>query len=88
MNVQEAGDAARYHHTGDSEPTGYVMTDGGELYLERGVCENVANNLRERGHIVKRGGDFGGYQAILFDSENSVYHAASEMRKDGQAQAY
>jgi gamma-glutamyltranspeptidase len=29
MNVQEAGDAARWYHSHDSEPTGYVMEDGG-----------------------------------------------------------
>lgn len=29
MNVQDAGDAARYSHSGSSEPTDYVMTDGG-----------------------------------------------------------
>ena len=35
MNLQEAGDAIRFHHTGSSEPTGTVMKDGGEL-LPRG----------------------------------------------------
>ena len=34
MNVQEAGDAARYYHTGSSQPTGQVMDDGGILELE------------------------------------------------------
>jgi gamma-glutamyltranspeptidase/glutathione hydrolase len=29
MNVQEAGDAPRFHHGGSSEPTGTVMTSGG-----------------------------------------------------------
>jgi gamma-glutamyltranspeptidase len=29
MNLQEAGDAPRWHHEGSSEPTGEVMTDGG-----------------------------------------------------------
>ena len=29
MNVQEAGDAARYQHAGSSQPTGSTMTDGG-----------------------------------------------------------
>ena len=29
MNLQEAGDAPRIYHTGSSEPTGEIMTDGG-----------------------------------------------------------
>jgi len=29
MNVQEAGDAARYRHAGSSQPTGTLMQDGG-----------------------------------------------------------
>ncbi|HVT36140.1 MAG TPA: gamma-glutamyltransferase, partial [Nevskiaceae bacterium] len=36
MNLQEAGDAPRMYHTGSSEPTDEVMTDGGELHLESG----------------------------------------------------
>jgi len=89
MNVQEAGDAARYHHTLDSEPTGYVMEDGGILYLERGICQETRNELIRRGHNVKSGDDYGGYQAILKDRIfDGVYHGASEMRKDGQAVGY
>ena len=37
MNLQEAGDAIRFHHTGSSEPTGTVMTDGGVLHIEDGL---------------------------------------------------
>jgi gamma-glutamyltranspeptidase / glutathione hydrolase len=88
MNVQEAGDAARYRHAGSSQPTGEMMTDGGVLLLESGIPEEVAAALRERGHQVRittydRG--YGGYQAILRDPVSGVYYGASEMRKDGQA---
>ena len=38
MNVQEAGDAPRFHHEGSSEPTGEVMQDGGVLHLESGIA--------------------------------------------------
>ena len=38
MNPQEAGDAARYTHSGSSQPTGTLMTDGGRTQLEAGVC--------------------------------------------------
>ena len=34
MNLQEAGDAARMRHSGSSQPTDQVMTDGGHVYLE------------------------------------------------------
>ena len=89
MNVQEAGDAARYRHIGSSQPTGEVMTDGGVLLLESGVDPEVVEALRRRGHQVRvtRGG-FGGYQAILWDAQHGVYHGASEMRKDGQVIGY
>jgi gamma-glutamyltranspeptidase/glutathione hydrolase len=89
MNVQEAGDAARYRHTGSSQPTGEEMTDGGTLLLESGVPADVIEALRARGHDVEMSkGGFGGYQAILWDAERGVYHGASEMRKDGLALGY
>jgi gamma-glutamyltranspeptidase/glutathione hydrolase len=89
MNVQEAGDAARYRHIGSSQPTGSVMSDGGTLQLERAFGPEVVQDLRGRGHRVVVGeGFFGGYQAILRDAANGVYHGASEMRKDGQAAGY
>ena len=84
MNVQEAGDAARYRHLGSSQPTGSVMTDGGTLTLESGVSPEVFKALKALGHNVRLGnGGFGGYQAIWWDAENKVYHGATEMRKDG-----
>jgi gamma-glutamyltranspeptidase / glutathione hydrolase len=36
MNLQEAGDAPRWHHEGSSEPTGEAMTDGGYVEVETG----------------------------------------------------
>src|SRR5439155_40184 len=41
MNLQEAGDAIRFHHTGSSEPTGTVMKDGGVLHIEDGLPASV-----------------------------------------------
>lgn len=84
MNVQEAGDAARYRHVGSSQPTGGFMRDGGTLLLESGVSVQVMRDLMSLGHRVQLGaGGFGGYQAIMWDAENEVYHGATEMRKDG-----
>ena len=44
MNPQEAGDAARYTHSGSSQPTGQVMDDGGSVQLEGGVCASAVRS--------------------------------------------
>ncbi|MEM7571090.1 MAG: gamma-glutamyltransferase [Pseudomonadota bacterium] len=90
MNVQEAGDLARFHHSGSTEPTATgKMTDGGVLELEAGVQPGVIKALEARGHTVSiTNGPFGGYQAIYRDPDTGAYWAASEMRKDGQAAGY
>ncbi|MGV3558334.1 gamma-glutamyltransferase [Larkinella arboricola] len=88
LNVQEAGDAARFSHGGSSEPTGTRMIDGGKLALESGIPENVRQELLRRGHRLTDTDFFGGYQAIQVMPANRVYHGASEMRKDGQAAGY
>ena len=89
MNLQEAGDAARYRHEGSSQPTGSVMVDGGVLHVESGVSAEVVEELRRRGHdVVVSSNHYGGYQAILWDAENGVWIGASEMRKDGHAVGY
>lgn len=86
MNVQEAGDAARWRHDGSSEPTGEVAEGVGTLYVESGIPESTRRALERRGHRVEVGrGGFGGYQAILRDPATGTWHAASEMRKDGAA---
>ncbi len=89
MNLQEAGDAPRIHHTGSSEPTGQRMTDGGTLNLESGFPYETIRALMEKGHRIQwANGPYGGYQAIKWDAENGVYYGASESRKDGHAAGY
>lgn len=89
MNLQEAGDAPRMRHTGSSQPTGSVMTNGGTLNLETGFAPETRRELRKKGHRIGFGvGMYGGYQAIGVDLENKVYSGASESRKDGQAAGY
>jgi gamma-glutamyltranspeptidase/glutathione hydrolase len=89
MNLQEAGDAPRILHQGSSQPTGETMTDGGTVVLESGFPYETIRDLVGRGHAVGWDvGPYGGYQAILFDSEQEVYYGASESRKDGQAAGY
>ncbi len=89
MNLQEAGDAPRFYHEGSSTPTGKKMTSGGSLGLESEISGEVRRDLVEMGHHVQFiVGDYGGYQAILYDAENNVYRGASESRKDGMAIGY
>jgi gamma-glutamyltranspeptidase/glutathione hydrolase len=91
MGLQEAGDAPRIYHTGSSEPTGELMTDGGTVYLEEGFPVDSVTELVRRRHKVGRTQvqAFGGYQAIRVRSTDPlVYSGASESRKDGQAAGY
>jgi gamma-glutamyltranspeptidase/glutathione hydrolase len=89
MNLQEAGDAARMRHSGSSQPTDEVMTDGGTVYLESGIAQSVRDKLTAMGHkIATQPTSMGGYQAILRNDVQGVYYGASESRKDGQAAGY
>ena len=89
MNLQEAGDAPRIRHSGSSQPTGSIMTDGGTVLYESGLSFEVLKALTRKGHIILPGsGGFGGYQAIMFDAMNKVFYGASESRKDGHAAGY
>lgn len=89
MNLQEAGDAPRIYHTGSSEPTGQHMTDGGVIKLESGIRTEVIQRLMAMGHTIQWDlGNYGGYQAIMWDEKNRVWFGASESRKDGQAAGY
>lgn len=90
MNLQEAGDAIRFHHTGSSEPTGTVMKDGGTLYLEEGLPDTVLQELMRRGHRIGREpvGAYGGYQAVARDPATGFLLGATEKRKDGAAAGF
>ncbi len=100
LGVQEAGDAARWQHEGNNEPTGSLLTEGGAaanphtsgfVDLESGVPYEVARELRKMGHDIRFDlGGYGGYQAIQVQTHDGqrVYAGASESRKDGQAAGY
>ena len=90
MNLQETGDAIRFHHSGSSEPTGTVMTDGGVLHIEDGLPADVLAELARRGHKLESEpvGAYGGYQAVWRDPKTGVYSGATERRKDGCALGY
>ena len=91
LNAQEAGDASRWQHEGDNEPTGEKMEKGGYVEVESGIPYQIVRELEKRGHEVRFDvGGYGGYQAIkveLHDGQR-VYVGASESRKDGQAAGY
>jgi gamma-glutamyltranspeptidase/glutathione hydrolase len=91
MNLQEAGDAARFLHDGGSSPDEGVATDYGTLFLEPGVPAETVDALRALGHKVKvddTAGKFGGYQAISRNPKTGVLTGATEMRKDGTVVGY
>src|SRR5467141_3907470 len=92
LNVQEAGDASRWQHEGDNQPTGEKMTaSGGYVEVESGIPYETVRELRKRGHDMRFDvGGYGGYQAIKVEMHDGqrVYVGASESRKDGQAAGY
>jgi gamma-glutamyltranspeptidase/glutathione hydrolase len=89
MDVQEAGDAARFRHFGSSEPTGQAAEGGGMVALEAGISATVRRQLESKGHrLVEAPGTYGGYQAIRIDLEHGVLSAGSDPRKDGAAMGY
>lgn len=89
MDVQEAGDAARFRHSGSTEPAGLhrPMSDGGCVSLESGVAREVRERLSDLGHRLCQEGwiHYGGYQAVMRDRANGVYWGATESRVDGTA---
>jgi len=91
LGLQEAGDASRWQHEGDNEPTDEKMTNGGYVEPESGIPYETVRELKKRGHDIRVDvGGYGGYQAIkveLHDGQR-VYAGASESRKDGQAAGY
>jgi gamma-glutamyltranspeptidase/glutathione hydrolase len=92
LNVQEAGDASRWQHEGDNEPTGEKMTEsGGYVEVESGIPYETVRELRKKGHEMRFDvGGYGGYQAIRVEMHDGqrVYVGASESRKDGMAAGY
>lgn len=94
MGLQEAGDAARWEHRGGCEPTDGLddaecQADLGVIWLESGIPLATRNELEVRGHQIRCcQANGGGYQAIMRDFESGAWIAATEMRKDGNADGY
>lgn len=76
MNVQEAGEAARFRHSSAG------------LALESAIGADVRADLTARGHrLINSAGVFGGFQGILIDPRG-VLLGGSDPRKDGLAIGY
>lgn len=92
MNMQEAGDALRWEHSGSTSPTdglGDRLTDVGQVSIESSINYQVVRDLEAMGHDVQIGHSFfGRFQAIMRDLDTGVYYGASESRVDGQAAGY
>jgi len=74
MNVQQALD----------QPRSFAY--GGPLVMEDGYGPGIAEDLRQRGHIVERPGVMlGGGQVVWIDRQRGVLIGASDPRKDGFA---
>ncbi len=89
MNLQEAGDAPRFAHTGGSTPTGKKEKTTGQIQVESGIPYETVRELMQMGHPVSFNlGGYGGFQGIIYDRKRGIYIGASESRKDGQAAGY
>ena len=74
MNVQEAGEAPRFRHSGQN------------LMIESAISPEARFGLDARGHrLTSAVGSFGGFQGILFDHRSGVMMGGSDPRKDGLA---
>lgn len=64
----------------------------GVLHLEAGIGTDVASQLQQKGHVVKRYAAkdryFGGVHAILIDPQLGALTGAADPRRDGQALGY
>lgn len=92
MNMQQAGDALRWNHSGSTQPTDSQndsLNNVGLVSIESSINPQVIRDLRAMGHRVQVGNSFfGRFQAIMRDLKNGVYYGASEARVDGQAAGY
>jgi gamma-glutamyltranspeptidase/glutathione hydrolase len=74
MDVQQAGEAPRFRHSGE------------EVLLESAFSAAVRSGLTGKGHHVAGALDaWGGYQGILIEPETGVLMGGSDPRKDGLA---
>jgi gamma-glutamyltranspeptidase/glutathione hydrolase len=74
MDVQQAGEAPRFRHSGE------------EVLLESAFDADVRSGLTAKGHHIAGALDaWGGYQGIIIDPKTGVLMGGSDPRKDGLA---
>lgn len=74
MDVQQAGEAPRFRHSGE------------EVLLESAFTESLRSELAKKGHHIAAAVDaWGGYQGIAIDPQTGVLMGGSDPRKDGLA---
>ncbi len=74
MDVQQAGEAPRFRHSGE------------DVLLESAFEPSIRSSLIRKGHHVADAVDaWGGYQGILVDPRTGVLIGGSDPRKDGLA---
>ncbi|MFQ6092622.1 MAG: gamma-glutamyltransferase [bacterium] len=78
LDIQEAIDAPRVHHQ--------WLPD--VLRIEQGVPDEVVDRLKEKGHTIEVGGQWGGAQGILIDTETGIYYGGTDLRLEGAATGY
>jgi gamma-glutamyltranspeptidase/glutathione hydrolase len=77
MDVQEAGEAPRFRHSGE------------EVLLESAFSLSVRSELTKKGHHIAAAVDaWGGYQGIVIDWKTGVLMGGSDPRKDGLAMGW
>jgi gamma-glutamyltranspeptidase len=77
MDLQEAAE----------QPRSFAFD--GVLQLERGISQDIADDLAKRGHkIVRPDRPLGGAQAIWIDHRTGTLTGGSDPRKDGLALGY
>ncbi|MDR2156813.1 MAG: gamma-glutamyltransferase [Clostridiales Family XIII bacterium] len=91
-DIQEAIDAARIRHKGQTDPASGIKGEDGFM-AELGISPEIVGELIDRGHPFIRqdavASDLSGsIQAIMYDADNGVWYGASEMRADGAAIGY
>lgn len=91
LNVAEAIDGPRWTHNQLGTNSFVTMRDESSLWIEDRAGEAVIEGLARRGHPVELTGSWGGagsVGAIQVDLENGTLFAASDPRREGDAQVW
>jgi len=91
LTVAEAIDGPRWTHNQAGTGSAYTHPNTNSLQIESRAGEEVIEGLAERGHPVELTGAWGGAGsegAIQVDLENKTLFAASDPRREGDAQVW